>query len=82
MRPEIAVLIALAYGLIDALYALYTLSVQKRRALMAGLCSVAIYLLLGVGILAFTDNPLYIAPAALGGFVGTYLTVKLSKQED
>lgn len=65
-----------AYGLVDALYALYTLATVQRRALRAATYSVATYLLLGSGVIAFAHSAWYLLPAAAGGFLGTYLTVR------
>jgi predicted branched-subunit amino acid permease len=76
MNPLLAAAIFLAYALIDAAYALYTASVIKQKAFAAGLYSVVIYLLIGSGVVAFSSSAWYVLPAAVGGFAGTYLTVK------
>ena len=51
-------------------------SVIKQKAFAAGLYSVVIYLLIGSGVVAFSSSAWYVLPAAVGGFAGTYLTVK------
>lgn len=76
MNPFIAVAIGLAYAAIDAAYVLYTAAIVKQQALQAASASVIIYLLVGSGIIAFSTNAWYLLPAAAGGFLGTYLTVK------
>jgi phage protein U len=39
------------------------------------------YLLLATGFLAFTRNAWYLIPAAAGGWIGTFVTVKLEKRK-
>jgi hypothetical protein len=61
---------------LDAVFALYTLSVMKHKALQAGTWSLFTYLLMAVGILNFVNNRWYIVPLSLGAFGGAYAVVK------
>ena len=68
-------LIFLVYVVIDALYAMYIMSVEGRRAFAAALISSILYSLLAYGVVSYSQNILYLLPLASGAFVGTYLTV-------
>lgn len=61
-----------ASGILEAIFALYTLAVTKHRALEASIWSLVSYFLLAVGILNFIHNKWYVFPLALGAFCGTY----------
>ena len=77
----IGVWVFFAYVAIDALYALYTLAVTNYRPARAATISSVMYLLLATGFLAFTHNAWYLMPAAAGGWIGTFLTVRLEKHK-
>jgi len=61
---------------LDAVFALYTLSVVKHHSVRAGLWSAITYLLMAVGILNFINNRWYIIPLAFGAFLGAYAVVE------
>ena len=65
-----------AASLLDAVFALYTVSVVKTQPLRAASLSFFTYLLEAVGVVNYVDNRLYLAPLALGAFVGSYIVVK------
>ena len=77
----VGVWVFFAYIAIDALYALYTLSVTQYRSARAATISALMYLLLATGFLAFTQNAWYLIPAAACGWIGTFVTVKLEKRK-
>lgn len=79
MKSEFDILTAFivffTYVIIDILYALYIIYVEKNQALKSALVSSLIYSFGAMGILNFSKNYLYIIPLAIGSFLGTYLVV-------
>lgn len=67
------------YLVIDVLYALYIIAVDRRQALAAACLTSIIYSLLAFGVITYSKNPLYLLPIAGGAFVGTFLTVTFKK---
>lgn len=70
-----------AYLFVDALYVLYTKAVVKQRPIYAANVGTLMYFMSAYGIINYTHNWLYILPIAAGSWLGTYLTVKLIKDE-
>lgn len=75
-----AILVFFTYVVIDILYALYIIFVEKRQAFYSAMVSSLIYSLGAIGILSFSKNYYYIIPLALGAFLGTYFTVLIKKE--
>lgn len=73
---SVAVGVFLAYLAVDAMYAMYTISVVKRRAVVSANISFAMHFLLAVGVISYTDNYFYVIPLAMGSWVGTFLATK------
>ena len=69
----------LAYVLVDALYAFYTLEVVRRSPVTAATTGAAMHFLLALGVISYIKNYLYIIPLAIGSWLGTYLVVKYYK---
>lgn len=65
----------------DAVWTLYFIAVEKRKAVVAGIWSAIIMLGAAFNILSYTENKLNILAAIIGAFVGTFLTVKLKKEK-
>lgn len=80
METKIALLVVGIYVLIDALYAYYTISVTKGKALKSALSASAIYTLTSLGLIKIVDNHLYIIPMVIGSFIGTYLITWWNKR--
>lgn len=59
--------------LMDFVWARYIHHCAKGNALRAALWSVAVIILSGLSIIAYTENPWLLMPAAAGCFVGTYI---------
>lgn len=76
-----ALLVFVAYLLIDILYAKYTIFVSRLEPASAATSGSIIYVLLAIGILNFTNNPLYIAPLILGSWIGTYGVVSYERRK-
>jgi hypothetical protein len=77
--PYTALLVFIAYIIIDVLYALYVVYVGKRQAFAAAVASALLYSLSAYGVVTFSKNILYVIPLATGAFLGTYLTVRFKK---
>ena len=69
-------LVFVAYAVVDALYARYTLSVTAVREWNAATIGAFIHFLLAFGVLQYTENPWYIVPLAAGSWVGTFWAVR------
>lgn len=77
----IALLVFVAYFFVDMLYAYYTLAVARLLPSRAATTGAIMYFLLAVGILNFTQNPLYLLPLALGSWCGTYWIVSRERKK-
>ena len=80
--PALAVGIFVAYAVIDALYAYYTLAVVNRSAFAAATTGLVMHFLLAFGVINFVQNFAYVVPLALGSWVGTYILVKSKVLQD
>lgn len=76
----IALLIFISYIFVDGLNAYYTLEVVKKNAYTSATVGSAIYLLLALGIINYTQNFAYIIPLIMGSWIGTFLVVKYSQK--
>ena len=72
----IAATLFATYVVVDVLYALYIVCVERRDALRAAALSAILYSLLAFGVVTYSQNTLYLIPIAAGAFVGTYVTVR------
>lgn len=61
---------------LDVVWARYTITASARRATHAAWWATAIAVLSGVTAYYVVHEPWYLAPTALGAWVGTYVTVK------
>ena len=73
---EIALVIFVAYIIVDGMYAYYTLQVTKRNPFSAATTGALMHFILAVGVLSYVQNYLYLIPLALGSWIGTFLIVK------
>lgn len=64
----------------DVIWALYFRFVTHKKALPASICGVMIYLFGSVVTIKWVENSLYLIPAVLGAFLGTYITVTVMKR--
>lgn len=76
MDPWITFAIFAAYFITDMLYACYVRWVSNGSAVKAAFCTVAISLLMSMGIMQCIDNPLYLIPLSMGAWLGTYVAIK------
>jgi len=77
--PTTAAVLFVTYVIVDVLYALYIVCVERRQATRAAAISAILYSLLAFGVVTYSKNTLYLAPIAAGAFVGTFLTVKYQR---
>lgn len=71
-----AILVTLSYIVIDALYASYTIHIQKGNAKTAASVGASMYALMAYGIMTFTAQPIYVIFVFIGSWIGTYTTVQ------
>ena len=72
-------LVFAAAALLDVVWTLNVRMVAQHRPLAAG-CYSGLTIALGAfTAISFVGDPRYVVPAALGGFVGTYLTVTVAR---
>jgi hypothetical protein len=75
---KVAGLVLVAYLLIDAMYAYYTLSVAEKKPTAAASTGALMHFLIAFGVLSYVQNYLYVIPLAIGSWFGTYLVVRRS----
>lgn len=80
LNPWLALLVFVAYVLIDGMYAYYTIAVTKRRPVASASVGALMHFLIAFGVLNYVQNYLYLIPLALGSWVGTYLVVSRNKK--
>ena len=73
---KVALIVFVAYLLVDAMYAYYTIVVTKKKPFAAASVGALMHFLIAFGVLNYVQNYLYIIPLALGSFIGTYLMVR------
>lgn len=73
---RVALVVFVAYLLVDAMYAYYTIVVTKKKPLAAASVGALMHFLIAFGVLNYVQNYLYVIPLALGSFIGTYLMVR------
>lgn len=74
-----AIMVFLAYIVVDGMYAYYTLAVAEKKPLQASTVGALMHFLIAFGVLSYVQNYLYIIPLALGSWIGTYLVVSRYK---
>ena len=69
-------MVFIAYMLIDAMYAYYTLAVTRKRPVISASVGAMMHFLIAFGVLNYVENYLYVVPLALGSWCGTYIVVR------
>lgn len=69
-----------SYVVLDALYALYTASVNQLRPARAAGLAAALYGLGAVWVRDYVANPWYVLPLVAGSALGTFATVWCMKR--
>lgn len=77
---KVASIVFVAYLLVDAMYAYYTLAVTKNKPVAAASVGATMHFLIAFGVLNYVQNYLYILPLAIGSWIGTYFVVRYSSK--
>ena len=75
------VILFFLYLLFDTLYVLYIQSVTDVKPVRAANIGAIMYLLTAYGTIEFIDNFVNLIPILAGGWLGSYLTLKLGKRK-
>ena len=75
LSPLVAIAVFAATVVTDAVYVFFTAAVTSRQRFRAANWSSIWYLLSAFSVISYTGNPAYVAFAALGSWVGAYLSV-------
>lgn len=75
------VILFFIYLFFDIFYILYIQSVTDVRPMRAANIGVVMYLLTAYGTIEYIDNFVNLIPILLGGWLGSYLTLKLGKRK-
>lgn len=81
----VALGVTVSVALTDLVYVLYTTEVVKKRSVHAASLSSLWHLLAAFAIVSYTHNPVYVAFAALGSWVGVFFSttwVRRREQQD
>ena len=73
--PFVAAGVVVATALTDACYVMFTSAVAARRRWPAASWSSVWYLLSSFAVISYTNNWVYVIFAAVGSWVGAYLTL-------
>jgi uncharacterized membrane protein YhaH (DUF805 family) len=82
LNPFIAAAVFGATIVTDAVYVFFTAAVTARHRFRAANWSAIWYLLSAFAVINYTGNPVYVVFAALGSWVGAYLSVTWLKRAD
>ena len=80
INPLVAAGVVLATGVTDGLYVMFSAAVAARRAVPAASWSAAWYLVSSFAVISYTSNPIYVLFAALGSWIGAWLSVSLLRR--
>lgn len=71
-----AFLVFVAYAVVDALFARYTLAVAELNEWKAATTGLLTHILLAFGVIHYTQNYLYVLPILGGSWIGTFFFVR------
>lgn len=74
--------VLLAMTLADICWAQYFIKIQEKKSIPAGLWAILIYMFGALTITSYLQDTSMIIPAAIGAFLGTYLTVEYKKKKN
>jgi uncharacterized membrane protein YhaH (DUF805 family) len=75
INPLIALAVFASTAVTDAAYVFFNASVVARRRVRAANWSAIWYLLSAFAVISYTENPVYVAFAAIGSWCGAYASV-------
>jgi hypothetical protein len=70
----------LLYVLVEYLDSSLTLLITRHQSVRSATTTFVLYIILGIEILAFVNNYLYVLPTALGAWVGVYSLIEHEKK--
>ena len=73
-------LVFIAVFFADICWTLYFIKVDEKKPVSAAFWGTSIYALSAFSVLNYSHDGLYLIPALLGAFSGTYLSVKYNKK--
>jgi hypothetical protein len=74
-------LLFIVYFIFDILSTLYLKAVSELKAAKASNLSTILYLMSVYGTIEYINNFVYIIPIAVGGYLGSYITIKWIKKQ-
>ena len=77
VQPALAAGVVASTAATDAVYVMFTASVSARRRVAAATWSSVWYLLSSFAVITYTRNWIYVCFAALGSWLGAYLSMTL-----
>jgi uncharacterized membrane protein YfcA len=77
LHPLLAIGVVLSTAATDAVYVFFTAAVSSRRRISAASWSSVWYLLSSFAVITYTRDWTYVVFAALGSWIGAYLSMSL-----
>lgn len=77
VSPWVAAAVFGATAVTDAAYVFFNAAVVARHRIRAANWSAMWYMLSAFSVISYTENPVYVVFAALGSWIGAYLSVTL-----
>lgn len=74
-NPMTGLLVFVAYFVLDAAYAAYTIALTKHQPHRAALLAILIYACTAYGVRNYVNDAIYLIPLVLGAWSGTFVTV-------
>jgi uncharacterized membrane protein YhaH (DUF805 family) len=82
IQPLLALGVVASTAATDAVYVMFTAAVTTRRRVQAASWSSAWYLLSAFAVISYTSNPIYVAFAALGSWLGAFASVTFMHRQE
>ena len=76
----VAVGLFVLYVLVEYLDSSLTLLITRHQSVRSATTTFILYIILGIEVLAFVNNYLYVIPTALGAWLGVYTLVEHEKK--
>jgi hypothetical protein len=80
IHPWLALGVVVSTAATDAVYVLFSAAVASRRRVPAATWSSVWYLLSAFAVISYTRNWMYVCFAALGSWIGAYLSMTLLRR--
>ena len=80
INPRLALGVFISTAATDAVYVMFNAAVSSQRRVSAATWSSVWYLLSAFAVISYTRNWLYVCFAALGSWIGAYLSMTLLRK--